>query len=55
MDVVSNTHLECMSDLKGIKPSNYGECSRILQKVDGTYIIAFNEKWTEIVICAKKI
>ena len=50
MNVVGNTHLECMSDLKGIKPGSYGECSRILQKVDGTYINAFGiEKWTEIV------
>jgi len=50
MNVVGNTHLECMSNLNGIKPGSYGECSRILQKVDGTYINAFGiEKWTEIV------
>ena len=33
-----------------MKPGSYGECSRVLQRVDGAYINSFGvKKWTEIV------
>ena len=49
-NVIGNTFLNCSINGQGVKPGSYGECIRILQRVDGAYINSFGiEKWTEIV------
>jgi hypothetical protein len=48
--VLGNSLLNCAVDSQNIKPGSYGECLRVLQKVDGAYINSFGvQKWTEIV------
>ena len=49
-EVIGNTLLKCGVNELPVKPGSYGECSRIIQRVDTSYIDAFGtEKWTEIV------
>ena len=49
-NVIGNAFLNCSVDLKPVKPGSYGECTRVLQRVDGEYIKSFGvQKWTEIV------
>ena len=48
--VIGNAFLNCSVNSKGVKPGSYGECTRVLQRVDGEYINSFGvQKWTEIV------
>ena len=48
--VLGNSLLDCAKNDLGVKPGSYGECVRILQRVDGEYINSFGvNKWTEIV------
>ena len=48
--VIGNSLLNCAVESPNIKPGSYGECSRVLQRVDGAYINSFGvQKWTEIV------
>ena len=48
--VIGNTQLKCSVNENPVKPGSYGECSRIVQRIDTSYINAFGtEKWTEIV------
>ena len=48
--VLGNSLLDCTKNDLGVKPGSYGECVRILQRVDGEYINSFGvNKWTEIV------
>ena len=48
--VIGNSLLNCTVGSPYIKPGSYGECLRVLQKVDGAYINSFGvQKWTEIV------
>ena len=48
--VIGNSFLDCLTNSQGVKPGSYGECIRILQRVDGAYINSFGvKKWTEIV------
>lgn len=49
-NVIGNTLLNCSVEALNVKPGSYGECIRVLQKVDGAYINSFGvQKWTEIV------
>lgn len=49
-NVIGNALLNCSAEASGVKPGSYGECSRVLQRVDGAYINSFGvQKWTEIV------
>lgn len=49
-NVIGNALLNCSVEALGVKPGSYGECSRVLQRVDGAYINSFGvQKWTEIV------
>ena len=49
-NVIGNSLLSCSAGTQFVKPGSYGECLRVLQKVDGAYINSFGvEKWTEIV------
>ena len=48
--VIGNALLNCSVSSLAVKPGSYGECSRVLQRVDGAYINSFGvKKWTEIV------
>ena len=48
--VIGNSFLDCLTNSQGVKPGSFGECIRILQRVDGAYINSFGvKKWTEIV------
>ena len=48
--VLGNTFLECMNNSEGIKPGSYGNCTVVLQRVDGEFLDTFGtDKWTEIV------
>ena len=48
--VIGNALLNCSVSSVAVKPGSYGECSRVLQRVDGAYINSFGvKKWTEIV------
>ena len=49
-NVIGNALLNCSVEALDVKPGSYGECSRVLQRVDGAYINSFGvQKWTEIV------
>ena len=49
-NVIGNAMLNCSVEDLDVKPGSYGECSRVLQRVDGAYINSFGvQKWTEIV------
>ena len=49
-EVIGNTLLNCSVGSTTVKPGSYGECLRVLQRVDGAYINSFGiQKWTEIV------
>ena len=49
-NVIGNSLLNCSAGSENVKPGSYGECLRVLQRVDGAYINSFGvEKWTEIV------
>ena len=49
-NVIGNALLNCSVETLDVKPGSYGECSRVLQRVDGAYINSFGvQKWTEIV------
>ena len=49
-NVIGNALLNCSVEVLDVKPGSYGECSRVLQRVDGAYINSFGvQKWTEIV------
>ncbi len=49
-NVIGNSLLNCSVGTQDVKPGSYGECLRVLQRVDGAYINSFGvEKWTEIV------
>ena len=49
-NVIGNALLNCSVQALDVKPGSYGECSRVLQRVDGAYINSFGvQKWTEIV------
>lgn len=49
-NVLGNSLLNCSVGSEHVKPGSYGECLRVLQKVDGAYINSFGiQKWTEIV------
>ena len=49
-NVIGNALLNCSVEALDVKPGSYGECSRVLQRVDGVYINSFGvQKWTEIV------
>ena len=49
-NVIGNALLNCSVEALEVKPGSYGECSRVLQRVDGAYINSFGvQKWTEIV------
>ena len=49
-NIIGNALLNCSAEASGVKPGSYGECSRVLQRVDGAYINSFGvQKWTEIV------
>ena len=49
-NIIGNALLNCSAEDSGVKPGSYGECSRVLQRVDGAYINSFGvQKWTEIV------
>lgn len=49
-NVIGNSRLNCSAGSQTVKPGSYGECIRVLQRVDGAYINSFGvEKWTEIV------
>tara|TARA_B100000579_G_scaffold91970_1_gene72657 strand:+ start:111 stop:527 length:417 start_codon:yes stop_codon:yes gene_type:complete len=49
-NVIGNAMLNCSVEALDVKPGSYGECSRVLQRVDGAYINSFGvQKWTEIV------
>ena len=49
-NVIGNALLNCSVGALDVKPGSYGECSRVLQRVDGAYINSFGvQKWTEIV------
>ena len=49
-NVIGNSLLNCSAGSESVKPGSYGECLRVLQRVDGAYINSFGvEKWTEIV------
>ena len=37
-NVIGNTLLNCSVEALNVKPGSYGECIRVLQKVDGAYI-----------------
>jgi len=48
--VIGNAFLNCSVNSREVKPGSYGECTRVLQRVDGEYINSFGvQKWTEIV------
>ena len=48
--VLGNTFLECLNSSEGIKPGSYGNCTVVLQRVDGEFLDTFGtDKWTEIV------
>lgn len=48
--VLGNTFLECLKNPDGIKPGSYGDCTVVLQRVDGEFLDTFGtDKWTEIV------
>ena len=48
--VLGNTFLDCLNNSKGIKPGSYGNCTVVLQRVDGEFLDTFGtDKWTEIV------
>ena len=48
--VLCNTFLECLNNSEGSKPGSYGNCSVVLQRVDGEFLDTFGtDKWTEIV------
>ena len=50
MDVIGNAHLICKIGAQPIKPGSFGECSKVVQQVDSSFMEAFGtEKWTEIV------
>ena len=50
MDVIGNAHLICKIGTQAIKPGSFGECSKVVQQVDSSFMEAFGaEKWTEIV------
>ena len=50
MDVIGNAHLICKIGAQAIKPGSFGECSKVVQRVDSSFMEAFGtEKWTEIV------
>ena len=50
MDVIGNAHLMCKIGAQPIKPGSFGECSKVVQRVDSSFMEAFGtEKWTEIV------
>lgn len=50
MDVIGNAHLICKIGTQAIKPGSFGECSKVIQQVDSSFMEAFGtEKWTEIV------
>ena len=50
MDVIGNAHLVCKIGTQAVKPGSFGECSKIVQQVDSSFMEAFGtEKWTEIV------
>ena len=49
-NVIGNSLLNCSAGSENVKPGSYGECLRVLQRVDGAYINSFGvDKWTEIV------
>ena len=49
-NIIGNAMLNCSVEDLDVKPGSYGECSRVLQRVDGAYINSFGvQKWTEIV------
>lgn len=49
-NVIGNALLNCSAKALDVKPGSYGECSKVLQRVDGAYINSFGvQKWTEIV------
>ncbi len=49
-NIIGNSLLTCSVGSQHVKPGSYGECLRVLQKVDGAYINSFGvKKWTEIV------
>ena len=49
-NVIGNALLNCSVEALDVKPGSYGECRRVLQRVDGAYINSFGvQKWTEIV------
>ena len=48
--VLGNTFLDCLNNSEGIKPGSYGNCTVVLQRVDGEFLDTFGtDKWTEIV------
>ena len=48
--VFGNTFLDCLNNSEGIKPGSYGNCTVVLQRVDGEFLDTFGtDKWTEIV------
>ena len=49
-EIIGNSLLECHVNGSPVKPGSYGECSRVLQSVDGNFVNTFGaDKWTEIV------
>ena len=48
--VIGNTFLDCLNKSEGIKPGSYGNCTVVLQRVDGEFLETFGtKKWTDIV------
>ncbi len=48
--VIGNTFLDCLTNPEGIEPGSYGNCTAVLQRVDGEFLDTFGtHKWTEIV------
>ena len=48
--VLGNTFLDCLNNSEGIKPGSYGNCTEVLQRVDGEFLDTLGtDKWKEIV------
>jgi len=39
--VLGNTFLDCLNNSEGIKPGSYGNCTVVLQRVDGEFLDTF--------------